>query len=375
MGKDSLIKSTDKKAGGTKKAAKAPKKSPSKPQKTPAKKTAPTKAKAKTKAVNVKDLIFKKFEPLSKQKVMPPPKGSKALPAAPPFISATDPKEVQRLRKLLMAKFSMQEVKAAAKAPKAAAPPKPEPVEKSKPAAKAQPPKEAPAEPVQPKEAQPVQAPVEEVQPVIPTASTMDGDIEPDPMQKMIKYAIAGFALVILLIVGASAKNSAKYYVKSQGNRLEIWRGDFSPTGKSLFINLPGVQVPEDLKTVYSREEVYPMAFNYYIDKADSLLETTGLPDYEKIKANVHQASAFAINETMSRAVKTRLNTIDRMALLYKADVAISKSTPESLDNAMDDLNKALRLTDDLTQQEMIKLKIETTEKIKADLAAKAVQE
>ena len=381
MGKDSLIKSTDKKASGTKKAAqktkpKATKKAEAKTPKTATKKTAakktaapksstpkkqsPPQKKAKVKAVSIKDLVLKKFEPLQAPAPAGKPKKPAKLPDAPPLISTTDSKEAARLRKLLLATHSMKDVKAAAKPPEPA---------KSAPAVK---PEDKPsAKPKETSAAHPASEPMEEAQPVVTTASDDYSEESPDPMKKVIKYAVAGFALVLFLIIGTSAKNSAKYYVETKQGALEIWRGNFSPTGKSLFITLPGVQAPQDEKAVYTREEVYPLAFNYYLDKADSLLDVPGLPDYEKIKEEVRRASAFAVTSEMTQAVDTRLNTIDRMALLYKADVAASKGTEASLDTAVKDLQAAKRLTSDPALLAGIDQKIEAARQAKAALAAK----
>lgn len=389
MGKDSLIKSTDKKASGTKKEAgktkqKATKKTEAKPQKTAAKKPAPkkiaskktparpkAKAKPAVKAVAIKDLILKKFEPLQPPVVAEPPPEPEKLPDAPPLISTSDAKEAERLRKLLFSKFSMEEVKAAAKPPRQPAPSGAKPV--SKPAAQQ---KKAPAaEPGAEDAAKPAPEAADEIKPALSSACDHVIEEGPDPMKKVIKYAVAGFLVVLLLIIGTSVKNSAKYYLKTTNEAIEIWRGNFSPTGKSLVITLPGVQAPDEQKTIYSREEVFPLAFNYYLGKADDLLDKPGQPDYEKIKIFVHQASAFAVNSQMKQAVQTRLNTIDRLPLLFKAEVALSKGTAESLDAAMGYLKKAKQLTSDPAQLEIINQKIEAAKEAKAALSAQTPEQ
>ncbi len=395
MGKDSLIKSTDKKASGTKKEAgktkqKPTKKTEAKPQKTAAKKPAPKKSTAKkapakakaapaVKAVAIKDLILKKFDPLQPPVIASAPPKTKKLPDAPPLISTSDAKEAERLRKLLFAKFSMKEVKAAANPPQPTAPPEtkpvPKPAQQPKEAPAAEPKKQAAAKPKAEAAAKPAPEPVEEIKPAVTTVCDNDIEEGPDPMKKMIKYGVAGFLVVLLLIIGTSAKNSAKYYLKIKNEAIEIWSGNFSPTGKSLVIALPGVQAPGEQKSIYSREEVFPLAFNYYLEKADELLEKPGQPDYEQIKAYLHQASAFAVNSQMNQAVQTRVNTIDRLPLLFKAEVALSKGTAESLDAAMGYLKKARQLTSDPAQLEIIDQKIETAKEAKAALNAKAQEQ
>ena len=69
----------------------------------------------------------------------------------------------------------------------------------------------------------------------------------------------------------------------------------------------------------------------------------------------------------MKSAVQERLNTIDRMVLLYKADVAISRNTEESLESAVDILKDAAKLTSNPTQEEEIAQKLDTArQKIEA---------
>ncbi|MBR9982725.1 MAG: hypothetical protein KFF50_16960 [Desulfatitalea sp.] len=126
MGKDSLIKSTAAKSGTKKKKSAA--------KKTVAKKSAATKTKSKkntpaagqtatpapTKSagkLTIKELLFKQFESQAPPVVDAPPQPDRSRMTAPPFISSDDPAEVQRLRSLLSQRFSMEEIRAAAKAP------------------------------------------------------------------------------------------------------------------------------------------------------------------------------------------------------------------------------------------------------------------
>ena len=142
MGKNSLIKSTDKKKAKTKKkedeaktkatskaaapSAKSTKKSP-KSKKTTASKTTQKATKTKTEPkLTVKELIFKKFDPLpGRPKPLPANKATADIPAAPPVITSDNPKEVDRQRGLLKLHFSMEEIKAVAKEPAPEAKPTP----------------------------------------------------------------------------------------------------------------------------------------------------------------------------------------------------------------------------------------------------------
>ena len=180
-----------------------------------------------------------------------------------------------------------------------------------------------------------------------------------DPVTRSVKIAAAAAALLVLILLAVSANNSSKYYLKPIASGLEIWKGDFSPKDRSIFMVLPGVHIDGPMQDVYSKKEVFPLIFNYYLDKADALPDISGLPDYEGIKRYLHQAEAYAVTNEMAKTVNERLNTIERMALLYKADVDISRNTEDSLESAIQTLKKADKLTANETQSAEITQKIE----------------
>ena len=440
MGKKSLIKSTTKKKTDPKKegesatkkaAAKTTKKAAAKTtRKATAKKAKPAaKSKAAAKKRSVSELISLKFEPIGPIPAkLAAPKPQAAAPTAPPLITAQDAGEADRLHALLAKKFSMDEVKAAAKAPAEKPAPGPEeasptpaemvpdawiPKSETEPVAEApvSEPDEAQPEPADQVEAQEVPAeakaekepepapqpkadvpPAPEPRPVLKPAQVARKTIvattpapkpepkkaraavapaepqtQPDPVVRTAKIAAAAAALVIFILLAVSAGNSGKYYIKPIDNAIEIWKGDFSPKDKSFYMVLHGIQAPEPQQPEYSKKDIFPIIFNYYIDKSDTLLEVEGLPDFEGIKKYLHEAQEYAISSEMKSAVKERLNTIDRMVLLYKADVAISRNTEKSLESAIEILDDAGRLTSNAVQDEEIAQKIKTArEKIEA---------
>jgi hypothetical protein len=388
MGKKSLIKSTTKKrttksakkpaattkkkgaaaatkksgtAAAKKKAAPTAKKAATKkpaPKKTTAKKTTAAKSKAapkKTKTpkkVSVKELVFKKFEPFKAlPEVMPAPKPAAVDVSAPPFVSSSDPKEVERIRALLFQRFDMDAIKAAAKAPAPVVEPAPAP----EPEAAAT----APAQSAEIKETAAAEAekPVPDGAYITVEPPASEGADE--PMSRAVKIALGAAATIIFLLLATSYNNSSKYYIYPQDNAIEIWKGRFSPKDKAFFMVLHGTPVEEPLKETYTEKEVFPLVFNYYVDKADTLLEVPGLPDFEGIKTYLHQAEDYIVSNEMQTAVTTRLNTIERMILLYKADVALSKDTDEALQSAITLLKKAAKLTPSTAQAEEIAKKIE----------------
>ncbi|MBW2644252.1 MAG: hypothetical protein JRC89_13055 [Deltaproteobacteria bacterium] len=161
-----------------------------------------------------------------------------------------------------------------------------------------------------------------------------------DPMEKAMKYLVAAVIVLVALIVGSSMINKTKYYMNGNEGALEI-------------------------------KDVFPIVFNYYVEKADTLLEVSGIPDFEGIKNYLNRALPYAVTSASTEAAYNRLNNIELMILLYKADVAAGKSTISDLKDAKRYLNEAERLSTDDLQADMINQKIDAVDKQIATLKAK----
>ena len=382
MGKKSLIKSTSKKKRAPKKAASAsnPKK------KAPAKKAAPAKPKAaakpksapkptkkaapKTEPVSVKDLLKKKFDIVTPKVLYTAPKKKIAKSAftAPEFLSGFDAKDAKRVSGLLANTYSEKDLidatkKAAAK--KAAA----EKAAAKKAAAEKAAAKKAAAEKATAEKAAAEKATAAEKAEAIKKAAAQKSDVsvsyEPlpaqaaakkpsDPVDNTMKIFAAGLAFLILLVIGGSASNSFKYYLTENQGALEIWKGKFSPIGKKLIIALPGVPAPEDTNATYRSGDVYPLVFQYYVDKADALLDVPGIPDFEGIKATLKTALEYGSTNALRNVAYQRIDNIDRLILTYKADVAASRGTIDDLKASIGFLNAAEKLTTDKVQEELV---------------------
>jgi hypothetical protein len=179
-------------------------------------------------------------------------------------------------------------------------------------------------------------------------------------MEKITKYLVAFIILLVAITISASFSNKNKYYIKVTDGAVEIWQGKFAPMGADLLIMLPGAQSPESIQAIYSKEEVFPFAFNYYIDRADALLDTPDMPDFEGIKLYLNKALSFGTTPDLTKAAYNRLNSIELMILMYKVDVATSKGTIPGFETALGYLNKAALLNLNDSQAEMIKQKIES---------------
>jgi hypothetical protein len=183
-----------------------------------------------------------------------------------------------------------------------------------------------------------------------------------DPVERTMKYAAAGIGLLIFLIVAASISNSGNYYLKDANGGLEIWQGSFAPLGEKHLLTLPGVPAPEEIQDVYTQKEVFPLAFNYYLVKADTLLEADGLPDFDGIKTYASQARAFAVDKEMRTLAQIRSDKIDWMILVYKADMAMARGKMADLLTAQDYLEDADRYSADDLDEDIIANKLAEVE-------------
>jgi hypothetical protein len=162
--------------------------------------------------------------------------------------------------------------------------------------------------------------------------------------------------------------------IDNQGT-LEIWQGKFAPLGQKKLMALPGIPVPETIKEVYRSAEVYPLAFQFYINEADSLLNVSGIPDFEAIKETLKTALEYGSTRELKEAAYARLDNIDRLILTYKAGVAARRGTIEDLNSAIGFLQELSNLTPDEAQKESIAQTIADHEVLIQELEEKAAAE
>jgi len=392
--------------------AKPKAKAKAKPAAKPVKKAAPKKATPKAKPVSVKDLLKKKFDvdaPKTPYSV-PKDKIETSKLTAPDLLSAFADKDAKRIRELLANTYTASDLKAAAEkaaaekaaaekaaaekaaaekaaaekaaaekaaAEKAAA----EKAAAEKAAAEKAAAEKAAAEKAAAEKAAAEKAAAEKAEEIKKAAAhksevSVTYDTAPakpiakpasDPVDNTIKIFAAGLAFLILLVIGASISNSSKFYLEGNEGVLEIWKGKFAPLGKQMVIALPGVPLPASTKDVYAKTDVYPMAFQFYLDKADALLQAPGIPDFEGIKSELKNALAYGSNKELRALAYDRIDNIDRLILVHKADVFASRGTIEDLESAIDYLKDAEKLTRDDAQAAMIDQKIE---RLKAGITA-----
>ena len=189
-----------------------------------------------------------------------------------------------------------------------------------------------------------------------------------------LKVAVVLLSIVLIILIGliiyTSHLNTQKYYLESYAGALEVWQGTFSPAGKKRVVIMPGVMPPEEIKPLYTQQEVYPLIFNHYIEKSDALIHAPGVFDFTDIKIYLNRALSFATTEEHRVAAQTRLNRIDRVILYYKAEVAGAKGSMASLEAAIDFLDQATALQPDNIEAELINKKKQAFEELITNLKA-----
>lgn len=202
------------------------------------------------------------------------------------------------------------------------------------------------------------------------------------PMDKTLMVLAGCILFLFLLIIGASTSNCSRYYIKALPMGIEIERGKFAPLGKEKLIVLSDINAPETQKAVYRRDEVYPLIFRHYLNKADALLAAPGLPDYEEIKRHLSKAENYAVTNELAQAASRRLTAIDLNNLQYRAGVAQENDTIPELEKALDYLTQAGQL--DLLpeqmerislQRDVIRERVRELKDIKAALVATPAEE
>ena len=273
-----------------------------------------TKKPARKQEVSVRDLLARKFEKMASPAVVRidiPASGGKT-PAA--YISVGNVEDAGGLRPLLLKKIDYQDVVSAAE--------------------------KAAAEKAAAEKAAAEKAAAEKAAEVTLTYGSDDTKGN-DTMDKTVKILAGAVLAVILLLVVASFSNTGNYYLKKTDSALQIWQGNFAPKGEHLLISLPGMPDPDVVKSVYTQKDVFPLAFNYYIGKADGLLTQKGIPDFGAIKADLDKASKFAVTPAAKAALTARANTLDMLVLLYKAEAFAAKKQPADLEKALKFLDQA----------------------------------
>ena len=187
-------------------------------------------------------------------------------------------------------------------------------------------------------------------------------------------YLVIGFGFLILLILFASSRNMNRYHLTSKDGALIVWKGKFSPQGRQRLVIMPGVRHTDGVKEVYRKEEVFPLIFDFYIEKADALMDVPGMLDFVGIKSYLNRALTFATTDQERLIAKDRIKHIELTILLYKADVAASKGTSAGLNNAVKYLDQAASMHPDEMEAALIQQKMESIQSVLNTHKSKSAQ-
>jgi hypothetical protein len=318
-----------KKAAPAKKAAAKPKPK-AKPK---AKKVAAKKPKA-----SIKELLLRKFETgvLEDLAAKSPYKAKEPvkIPAAPPFVTGFDEDETKRIRALLFNRFDLKgEVR------------RPEAVEKPLPEVFSRPEYEPPD--------------------WVLTAKS-------HPMAKALQGGLYGLALLIVILIAASFSNRGKFYVENADGAVHVLRGKFAPTGKELVMSLEGMEMVNPTQDVYSEKEAYLIVSNHFQKRADEVLNEPGGPDFAKINTYLKQAASYAPTKELRDLVQLRLNGMNFLVLLHRADVAFTRGTLPDLEAAKGYLDEAHSYASMDYQRELLGKRQAEVGRMVAELEAKS---
>jgi len=135
------------------------------------------------------------------------------------------------------------------------------------------------------------------------------------PMDKTLKYAIGAFAFVIAILVLASMSNSNKFYFKHNEQMFELWQGKFAPMGETRVASFSDYKILEGLpeRRFYTKRQAFDAVSNYFVRRADKILNTGQTPDLKSARSCLIQASRYAVSEATRQSVQTRLNSINRV--------------------------------------------------------------
>lgn len=379
MGKKSLTQSTTGKKSSGNKKKNAPKKTVGAQSKNT--KTKSQGSKKTSRKPSLKSLRKKKFDTWTPEKpyVAKPAPGADKNFAAPALTDDYDAEAAEKIRTLLFKQFDLSTPEPAKEQePAPAEPARKETGKESEPEAAAE--KEEKTEPGAAAEKEKEQASGKQEAPEAKEpsdsggASGGGGDEPPGgppeppespkgekrdfPLSRELMLAIGGFALIFILIIGASINNMGNYYIRQSGNSLEILRGSFSPRGKTTVATLPGAEAQATLKDQYSRQEALNIAFKYYMQRAGDLTESEGVPDFKAIEKHLNRAKHYAASDKQRKQAARRIDRLEFVTLMYKADVAAEKQNRQGLETALDYLEQASALNLGPEDKEAVKQRI-----------------
>ncbi|MBW1740717.1 MAG: helix-turn-helix domain-containing protein [Deltaproteobacteria bacterium] len=185
-----------------------------------------------------------------------------------------------------------------------------------------------------------------------------------EPMDKTVKYAVGALAFVIAILLLASLSNSNKFYFKQSDQMVEVWQGRFAPMGEHLVASFSDPKILEAApeQEAYTKKQAFGILSGYFIKRADELLNTGETPDLKTVKSYLTHASKYALSQSEQQAIRMRLNSIEFLVLLGKADLALNKGTVPEFEAAKGYLAQAVPLASTDLQKDVLMKRLAAVE-------------
>ncbi len=177
-----------------------------------------------------------------------------------------------------------------------------------------------------------------------------------EPMDKTFKWAIVALAFVIAILFLASRSNRNKFYFKQNDKMVELWQGRFAPMGERLVASFSDPKILEAVpeQKACTKKQAFGILSDYFIKRSDELLNEGETPDLKTVKSYLTHASNYAQSRSEQQAIRMRLNSIDLVVLLSKADLALGKGTLPDFEAARGYLAQAIGLASTDFQKEVL---------------------
>jgi transposase-like protein len=189
-----------------------------------------------------------------------------------------------------------------------------------------------------------------------PPSSESHTALPREPMGKTFKWAIVALVLVIAILFLASMSNLNKFYFRQNNQMVELWQGRFAPMGERLVASFSDPKILEAVPEhkACTKKQAFGILSDYFIKRSDELLNAGETPDLKTVKSYLNHASDYAQSEPEQQAIRIRLNNIDLLVLLSKADLALSKGTLPDFEAARGYLAQTIPLASSDFQKEVL---------------------
>ncbi len=179
------------------------------------------------------------------------------------------------------------------------------------------------------------------------------------PTDKSIKYAICAIgalACLIAILLMASLSNSNKFYFRQHDQMVDLWQGRFAPMGERLVASFSDPKIVEAIpeKVAHTKKQAFGILNDYFIKRSDEILNTGETPDLKTVKSYLTHASNYALSEVEQQDIRMRLDSIDLLGLLSKADLALSKGTLPDFEAASGYLAQAIHVASTDVQKDVL---------------------